>query len=244
MGYGRRLEGRVAVVTGAGRGIGRATSDLFAEEGAVVIMCDLNEPDGPLREGQHFVPLDVTDPDAWRGLGERATAEHRHVSILVNNAGIVDYAPIADVQRGAWERVMAVNVDGVLYGMQAFIPHMRARGGGSIVNVSSIWGSVAVAGAAAYHASKGAVRNLTKNAAMTYVADGIRANSVHPGIIATPHVVGVQDRAMSDAVVASTPMRRMAAPRELAYGILFLASDEASFVTGTELYVDGGYTAQ
>jgi 3alpha(or 20beta)-hydroxysteroid dehydrogenase len=241
---GLRLQGKVALITGASRGIGRAVADLFAEEGSTVVLCDIKSPAAALLEGQHFRSLDVTDSSAWQQLAESVETEFGPVKILVNNAGIVDYEPIVGVSAGAWKLIMTVNVDGVLFGMQSFIPQMIGSGGGSIVNISSIWGSYAVAGAAAYHASKGAVRNLTKNAAMTYVKQGIRANSVHPGIIATPHVVDVQERSISDVVVAHTPMGRMADPRELAYGVLFLASDEASFVTGTELYVDGGYTAQ
>jgi NAD(P)-dependent dehydrogenase (short-subunit alcohol dehydrogenase family) len=121
---------------------------------------------------------------------------------------------------------------------------MRARRRGSIVNFSSIWGISAVAGAAAYHATKGAVRHLTKNAAVTYATDGIRVNSIHPGIVATPMVLDDQPKSVSDAVIAATPMKRMAQPKELAYGCLFLASDESSFVTGAELVIDGGYLAQ
>ena len=241
---GLRLEGKVALVTGASRGIGRAVADLFSEEGATVVLCDINKPAEALLTRQHFRPLDVCDPAAWTEAAQSVESEFGALNVLVNNAGIVDYEPIVGVNAEVWRKIMTVNVDGVLYGMQAFIPQMIASGGGSIVNISSIWGSYAVAGAAAYHASKGAVRNLTKNAAMTYVKQGIRANSVHPGIIATPHVVDVQEKSISDVVIANTPMGRMAKPRELAHGVLFLASDDASFVTGTELYVDGGYTAQ
>lgn len=239
-----RLSGKIALVTGASRGIGRAVADLFVEEGAVVILCDVHAPEDALREAQHFRALDVTCPIAWTELATEIYARFGPVTVLVNNAGIVDYDPIIGVNPENWQRTMNVNVDGVLFGMQTIIPQMIEAGGGAIVNVSSIWGSYAVPGAAAYHASKGAVRNLTKNAAMTYVRDGIRANSIHPGIIATPHVVDVQDQAVSEDVIAKTPMGRMAQPRELAFGVLFLASDEASFVTGAELYVDGGYTAQ
>ncbi|MCY1395707.1 Cyclopentanol dehydrogenase [compost metagenome] len=240
----KRLEGKTALITGASRGIGRAIADLFAQEGARVFVCDIEAPTQPLHVGQTFQMLDVSDSSAWKQLAEQFTRNGIHVDILINNAGIVSYASVTDADPADWKRIMAVNLDGVLFGMQAFIPGMCEKGGGSIVNLSSIWGSVAVPGAAAYHASKGAVRNLTKNAAMTYVARGVRVNSVHPGIIATPHVVDVQDPSISAEVVARTPMKRMADPLELAYGVLYLASDEAGFVTGTELYIDGGYTAQ
>lgn len=239
-----KLEGKIAIVTGASRGIGRAVCDRFSDEGAIVVMCDRNEPDAALLHRQHFRRLDVTQQDDWQALAREVSSTFGTARILVNNAGIVDYAPIIEVTPDAWKRIMSVNVDGVLFGMQAFLPQMIAAGGGAIVNVSSIWGSVAVPGAAAYHASKGAVRTLSKNAAMTYARQGIRVNSIHPGIIATPHVVDVQERSITDAVIAKTPMGRMADPRELASGVLFLASDESSFVTGIELYVDGGYTAQ
>jgi NAD(P)-dependent dehydrogenase (short-subunit alcohol dehydrogenase family) len=138
---------------------------------------------------------------------------------------------------------VAVNQTGVFLGMKTVAPVMRENGGGSIVNSSSIWGNVAVPGAHTYHATKGAVRNMTKNAAMTYATEGIRANSLHPGIINTP-LVQAQAEDVNEFVVGMTPMGRMADPREIAYGVLFLASDESSFMTGAELVIDGGYTAQ
>lgn len=239
-----RLDNRIAIVTGASRGIGRAVADRFTEEGATVIMCDVQEPEAAPVGRQVFQKLDVTQRDQWEEVVRRTAGEFGPATILVNNAGIVDYSPIHEVTPEAWKKIMAVNVDGVLFGMQAVLPYMIEAKAGSIVNVSSIWGSVAVPGAAAYHASKGAVRTLSKNAAMTYAHQGIRVNSIHPGIIATPHVVDVQERSITEVVISKTPMGRMADPRELANGVLFLASDEASFVTGTELYVDGGYTAQ
>jgi NAD(P)-dependent dehydrogenase (short-subunit alcohol dehydrogenase family) len=163
--------------------------------------------------------------------------------VLFSNAGIIVYEPIEELELASWERVIGVNQTGVFLGMRAVAPVMRAQGGGSIINVSSIWGNVAVAGAHAYHATKGAVRNMSKNAALTYATEGIRVNSLHPGIINTP-LVQAQDPSINEAVVGATPMGRMAEPREIAYGVLFLASDESSFMTGAELVIDGGYTAQ
>ncbi|MBP0589406.1 glucose 1-dehydrogenase [Paraburkholderia sp. LEh10] len=239
-----RLHDKVAIVTGASRGIGRAISNLFSEHGAQVIMCDRDEPKFASLENQHFRRLNVADAKAWEELALEIAETFDSVHVLINNAGIADYLTITEASNEAWQKVMAVNLDGVLFGMRAIIPHMQAKGRGSIINISSIWGSVSVVGAASYHASKGAVRNLTKNAAITYASDGVRANSIHPGIIATPLVLDGQDPALSAEVVARTPMKRMAQPIEVAYGALFLASDESSFVTGTELYIDGGYTAQ
>ena len=143
----------------------------------------------------------------------------------------------------AWMQMIAVDQTGVFLGMREAVPIMRKQKSGSIINISSIWGSAAVGGAHAYHAAKGAVRNMTKNAAMTYVADGIRANSVHPGFIETP-LTQAQAPELNEAVIAATPMKRAGKAIEVAYGCLFLASDESSYVTGTELVIDGGYLAQ
>jgi 3alpha(or 20beta)-hydroxysteroid dehydrogenase len=161
---------------------------------------------------------------------------------LINNAGIIAYEPLDELDITEWLRLIAVDQTGVFLGMREAVRVMRRQKSGSIVNISSIWGSAAVAGAHSYHAAKGAVRNMSKNAAISYVADGIRVNSVHPGFIHTP-LTDAQAPELNEVVIASTPMKRGGKPIEVAYGCLFLASDEASYVTGTELVIDGGYLA-
>jgi NAD(P)-dependent dehydrogenase (short-subunit alcohol dehydrogenase family) len=241
-----RLAGRIALITGGARGIGRATAELFAAEGAHVIATDVGAPSPEFASPEiTFTHMDVASEADWKSVVSDIVASHGTIDILVNNAGIGGSQAVIDRESLVdWNRVVAVNQTGVFLGMREVIPHMRVRRCGSIVNFSSIWGISAVAGAAAYHATKGAVRNLTKNAAVTYAADGIRVNSIHPGIVATPMVLDEQPKSVSDAVIAATPLKRMAQPRELAYGCLFLASDESSFVTGAELVIDGGYLAQ
>lgn len=231
-----RLKDKVAVVTGAGSGIGAATAALFAEEGATVVGADLTGGDaGALRR------LDVGDLAGWEALVGDVVAEHGTIDVLVNNAGIVKaYEGVADVTLEDWRTVLRVNLDGVFFGMRTVIPVMREHGGGSVVNVSSIWGIAGAPGVAAYQASKGAVRTLSKSVALTHAGDGIRVNSLHPGLVMTP-LITAQDDALTQAVVDATPLGRGADPRELAYAALFLACGESSFVTGTELVVDGGY---
>ncbi len=241
-----RLQDKVAIITGGGRGIGRATAELFAREGAQVYVTDVKAPEPPYEDPAiHFSIMDVASEQGWSDLVDGIVARHGVVDILVNNAGIGgSQLPLADENIADWDRVIAVNQTGVFLGMRAVLPGMRAKKSGSIINFSSIWGIAAVPGAAAYHATKAAVRHLSKHAAVTYAADNIRVNSVHPGIIATPMVLEDQAEETSSAVVAATPLGRMGQPIELAYGVLFLAGDESSFVTGTELVIDGGYLAQ
>lgn len=240
-----RLSGKIAIVTGAAQGIGAAIATRFAAEGATVFACDINRAQtGSSKTGIHQRHLDVSDIDGWRALVGEILDSRRRIDILVNNAGIVlDYAQIIETDLENYERVVAVNQTGTFLGMQAVLPSMKSARAGSIVNISSIWGSVGAAGAAAYHAAKGAVRNMTKNAAISYAADGVRVNSVHPGLIWTP-LIEAQSDEMNKAIIAVTPMGRMGTPDEVAAACLFLASDESSFVTGAELNVDGGYLAQ
>jgi 3alpha(or 20beta)-hydroxysteroid dehydrogenase len=238
-----RLGNKVALISGGSRGIGRATAELFAREGATVYVGDKDEPE-PFSGSIEWRHLQVTALGQWTALVDEIVREHGHIDILVNNAGLVgSYEPIHEILVADWKRVLDVNLLGVFYGMRSVIPVMRRTGGGSIVNVSSIWGIVGASGVAAYQASKGAVATLSKNGAISYVGDRIRVNSVHPGIVDTP-MIRAQAEAITADVVAATPMRRLAEPREIAYGILFLASDEASYVTGIELPIDGGFTAQ
>ena len=237
-----RLKGKVALVTGGAQGIGRAVAELFAEEGATVIAGDVKP--GADAPGIENVTLDVSRAADWNRVVEDILAKHGRIDVLVNNAGIVKhYGTVHETDADSWNRVIAVNLTGSFIGMQAVLPAMRKAGKGSIVNFSSIWGNVGVGGAAAYNAAKGGVRNMTKNAAVTYAKENIRVNSVHPGLIRTPLVMAQPD-SMNAAIIGQTPMGRMGTPREVAMGCLFLASDESSFMTGSELVIDGGYLAQ
>ncbi len=238
-----RLADKVAIVTGGARGIGRATAELFAEEGAHVYVADLSL-DETFGAGIEFVEHDVTSEASWATLIDRVRADHGRLDVLFNNAGIVgSYDPIDTISIDDWNRIFGINVHGVFLGSRVAVPLMRESGGGSIINTSSIWGIAGAAGVAAYTASKGAVRLLSKNLALSYVGDGIRSNSLHPGIIDTP-LIAAQDAGITSGVVEATPMKRLGTPRELAYGALFLASDESSYMTGAELVIDGGYTTQ
>jgi len=233
-----RLSKKVAVVTGASSGIGRAIADLFAEEGAVVYATDVHARSSA---GSIFVKQDVAEEKDWSELVERISREQGRLDVLVNNAGIVGtYETITGLDMADYYRVIAVNQTGAFLGMRYGIPLMLKGGGGAIVNISSIWGLIGAKGVAAYQASKGALTCLTKNAALSY-APQIRANSVHPGLIRT-QIIERQDQAMTQALIDETPLKRMAEAREVAYAALYLASDEASFVTGAERVIDGGYT--
>ena len=237
-----RLNGKVILVTGAAQGIGLAVASLFSREGGTVIAGDVKDITGD--SDFETVHLDVSSEDDWTSVVQGILDKHGRIDVLVNNAGIVAcYEPVLGTDRASWDRVIAVNLTGSFLGMQAVLPAMRKAGKGSIINFSSIWGNVGVGGAAAYNAAKGGVRNMTKNAAVTYAAENIRVNSVHPGLIRTPLVEG-QSNEMNAGIIAQTPMGRMGTPEEVAYGCLFLASDESSFVTGSELIIDGGYLAQ
>jgi NAD(P)-dependent dehydrogenase (short-subunit alcohol dehydrogenase family) len=238
-----RLEGKVVLVTGAASGIGHAVSELFASEGATVFASDIASPKLAYSDGIEALKLDVTREEDWEAAVDTIVEKSGRLDVLINNAGIIAYEPLHELEMNAWMRMIAVDQTGVFLGMREAIRVMRRQKSGSIVNISSIWGSAAVAGAHSYHAAKGAVRNMTKNAAMTYVADGIRVNSVHPGFIHTP-LTDAQAADLNELVIGSTPMKRGGQPIEVAYGCLFLASDEASYVTGVELVIDGGYLAQ
>jgi NAD(P)-dependent dehydrogenase (short-subunit alcohol dehydrogenase family) len=235
-----RLEGKIAIVTGAASGIGNAIATLFAEEGATVYATDIAP--GEFGEGITFSRHDVTIDEQWRDIVARVEREQGRLSVLVNNAGVVgSYEGIETVSLEDYNRIIAINQTGVFLGMRHCAPLMRKGGTGSIINISSIWGLVGARDVAPYQASKGAVTLMTRNAAMTF-APVIRANSIHPGIILTP-LIEKQDPAISQSLVDVTPLGRMGQPREVAYAALFLASDESSYVTGTQLVVDGGYTA-
>jgi NAD(P)-dependent dehydrogenase (short-subunit alcohol dehydrogenase family) len=238
-----RLQGKVVMVTGAASGIGHAVAELFSKEGATVFAGDIKSPAPAYSAGIEAIKLDVTSEPDWASAVGTIVKKSGRLDVLVNNAGIIAYEPLHELDMENWQKMIAVDQTGVFLGMREAVRVMRKRKSGSIVNISSIWGSAAVAGAHAYHAVKGAVRIMSKNAALTYVADGIRVNSVHPGFIDTP-LTQAQAQALNEVVIAATPMKRGGKPIEVAYGCLFLASDESSYVTGAELVIDGGYLAQ
>ena len=238
-----RLKEKVVLVTGAASGIGHAVVELFSKEGATVYAGDIAPPKRPFPAGVETIRMDVAGEADWATAVEKVVKTSGRLDVLVNNAGIIAYEPLHELGLEAWNRMIAVDQTGVFLGMREAVRVMRKQKSGSIVNISSIWGSAAVAGAHAYHAAKGAVRNMSKNAAMTYVADGIRVNSVHPGFIDTP-LTQAQATDLNKAVIDATPMNRAGKPIEIAYGCLFLASDESSYITGAELIIDGGYLAQ
>ena len=235
-----RFNGRVCLVTGSAQGIGLATARRLAEEGATVFGLDIHKPAEDI-PGVTALIGDVTSLESWQD-ALRATAEAGPLDVLVNNAGTVSaYEPITEVALEDWDRVVRINQTSVFYGMRTVLPGMVERRRGSIVNVSSMWGIIGASGVAAYQASKGAVTMMTKNAAATYAADNVRVNSVHPGFILTP-MTEAQDSSISDGLVAKTPLGRAGQASEVAAAIAFLASDDASFVTGVQLLVDGGFT--
>jgi cyclopentanol dehydrogenase len=249
-----RLAGKVALISGGARGMGAVEAHLFAREGAKVVLGDILEAEGKAVQDEiqaaggtaTFVTLDVTREADWEGAV--ATAEHLYgrLDVLVNNAGIGGGNRIEDTTLEQWERIMAVNATGVFLGTRAAIPALRRSGGGSIVNISSQLGLVGTDNSSPqYQASKGAVRLLTKATAIQYAKEGIRANSVHPG----PIVTAMTERRRADPeqhrlMLSRIPLGRYGQPEEVALGVLYLASDESSFVTGSELVIDGGWTAQ
>ena len=248
-----RLQGKVAIITGAARGQGAEEARMFAKEGAKVVLADVTDQEGTAVAAEIaemggdalYVHLDVTNEDEWDAAVQSAVASFGKLDILVNNAGIWRRGHVLETSSDQWDDIMDVNAKGVFLGTKAAIPEMRKAGGGSVVNISSTAGLVGSKTSAAYSASKGAVRIFTKSTAVQYAAEGIRANSIHPGPIDTD--MGDQvwpDAASKVASVTRTALNRMGTPEDIAYGALYLASDESSFVTGSELVIDGGVTAQ
>ena len=250
-----RLEGKVAFISGGSRGMGAEETRLFVKEGAKVAIGDvLHETGNQLAaeinatsNGQAlFLPLDVTSETQWQQAIAATIQVFGNLDILVNNAGIGGSGTVEHATIEQWDRVLNINAKGVFLGTKTAIPEMRKNGSGSIINISSQLGLVGVdSSSAQYQASKGAVRIFTKAAAIQYASEGIRVNSVHPGPIVTPMTEDNRlDADKHGVTVSRVPMGRYGRPKEIAYGVLFLASDESAFMTGSELVIDGGWTAQ
>ena len=249
-----RLEGKVAIITGGARGQGATEARMFAREGARVVIGDVLDELGMQVEAEIrelggeavYLHLDVTSADDWQRAIDTAEQQFGKVDVLVNNAAIVLRKDIEETTSDDWDNIMAVNAKGVFLGTRAVIPAMRRAGGGSIVNISSISGLVAI-GPPAYIATKGAVRLFTKSTAIQYASENIRANSIHPGSVDTDmrrEGLGSQTTEEIQARVDNIPLGRVGTTEDISYGALFLASDESSFMTGSELVIDGGYTAK
>lgn len=245
-----RLKDKVAIVTGAASGMGASTARIFAREGAKVVLTDLNEKDGEaiakeIGSSAKFVKHDVTNEADWKKVAEAALAAYGKINVLVNNAGVSGSDPDL-LSISTWDQQMNVNTKGVFLGLRTVIPIMQKGGGGSIVNISSISG---IAGQAfvhmGYNAAKGAVRMMSKAAAVQFAKDGIRCNSVHPGLMPAMKTSRMSaDPDVRARMLRAVPMRREGRIEEVAHANLFLASDEASYITGTEIVVDGGFLAQ
>ncbi|MDP7586666.1 MAG: glucose 1-dehydrogenase [SAR202 cluster bacterium] len=248
-----RLDGKVALISGGARGMGAEEARIFAREGAKVVIGDISEEDGKAIEAQVaeaggqalFVRLDVTAEADWAKAVELAVSSYGKLDVLVNNAGISSRAFTDDTAIDGWDKIMEVNSKGVFLGTRAAVPKMLEAGGGSIINISSIMGLVGSAGGhPAYNASKGAVRIFSKAMAVRHGKDNIRVNSVHPGFM-PPMASGIAyDQDQRRVSLEQTPLGREGRVEEVANAVLFLASDEASYITGAELAVDGGFTAK
>ena len=255
-----RLQGKVALLTGAAAaiegelmGFGGAAAHLFAREGAKVVLSDILDDEGEraaaaLREtgaAAQYMHLDVTSEEDWARAVDAIMAEHGRLDVLFNNAGVSFPMRVEDMSVEVWERELAVHAKGVFLGTRAAIPAMRQGGGGSIVNTSSVMGIVGSPTSPAYSAAKGAISIFTKSAALQYAKENIRINSVHPGYADTPLTAKrFADPAVREELLGRTPMGRLGTAWDIANGVLFLASDEAAWVTGSELVIDGGMTAQ
>lgn len=249
-----RLDGKVALISGGARGQGATEARLFAREGAKVVFGDILDEAGRQVEAEMraaggeatYVHLDVTNEDHWRTAVDSAVQRYDKLNILVNNAGILLRKAIEEMTVEEWDRIMAINLKGVFLGTKYAIPAMRRAGGGSIINISSTAGLVgSPGGSSAYIATKGGVRLFTKATAIQHAKDKIRCNSVHPGPIATEMIKDtLENPDLWAQRLRRLPLGRAGTPEDVAYGVLYLASDESSYVTGSELVIDGGTTAE
>lgn len=248
-----RLKDKVAIITGAGGGMGAEEARLFAREGAKVVVADIKGDDGKKVEAEITeaggdaisVQVDVTNEESWQNLIGQTLSRYGKLDILVNNAGLSSGSESDLLDTDGWHRIMDVNATGVFLGTKHAVLEMQKTGGGSIVNISSIMGFVGgESGHPAYHASKGAVRIFTKAMAVKYGPEGIRVNSVHPGFMPPMRSAQSVDTGHREELVRLTPLRRTGETIEVANGVLFLASDDASFITGTELVIDGGFISR
>ncbi len=250
-----RLKGKVAIVTGAASGMGKCVAGIFAREGAKVALADINETGGKQAAKDikkaggdvFFIKLDVTSEDQWKETVSATVKKYGKLTTLVNCAGVFFSKSIEDMTYAEWRRVITINLDGTFLGIKYSVGEMK-KTGGSIINISSAGGIVGTVDSSPYNASKGAVRLLTKAAAMEFSKNGhdynIRVNSVHPGVIKTPMTEWLQTGAAgSEAILREQPIGYFGEPEDVAYGILYLASDEGRYLTGSELVIDGGWTA-
>jgi NAD(P)-dependent dehydrogenase (short-subunit alcohol dehydrogenase family) len=247
-----RLAGRTAIVTGAASGIGKATAQRLASEGARVVVTDIDDAAGSaVVAGLHgqghaslFIHHDVAEARDWQRVIDTVAGDSG-LDILVNNAGMGDLLDIDEAPIEDWDRTIAIDQTSIFLGMKIASPYLKASGHGSVINISSIFGISGGFGTSpAYHAAKGAVRTLTKNVALLWAQQGVRVNSVHPGFIDTPLLATAKGTPFEQVMLDVTPMGRLGRPEEIAAAVAYLASDDASFVTGCELAVDGGYLAR
>lgn len=248
-----RLEGRVALVTGAASGIGAATAHRLAAEGAAVMLTDIQDAAGELvakdivdHGGRaSYRHHDVSSQEDWEGAVASTMDTYGRLDVVVNNAGMGDLAAIEDTSLEDWNRTVGIDQTGVFLGMKTAAEALKASGHGSVINISSIFSTSGGFGTSpAYHAAKGAVRTLTKNIALHWAPEGVRVNSIHPGFIDTPLLDQAKGTPFEQTMLDMTPMGRLGRPEEVAAGVAYLASDDAAFVTGSELYIDGGFIAR
>lgn len=245
-----RLEGKVALVTGGARGIGLATVQTLAHEGATVILTDietelLNMNHGDLPSSILTYPLDVAKESEWEYAISKIHEQFEAIDILVNNAGIGGKEGVEDTSLTQWNTILSVNLTGPFIGMKKVIPIMKRNGSGTIINISSIYGKIGNGEAAAYHAAKAGLAGLTKTAAVELAPFSIRVNTIHPGVIDTPMIKRkLENKNIRQSLVQLTPLPTFGKPEDIAHAVLYLASDESRFVTGSELVVDGGYLAK
>lgn len=252
-GLSMRLQGKVALITGGARGQGAAEAKLFVKEGAKVVITDILDDEGKKIEAEIteiggecvYMHQDVTNSKDWESVVAKTIGHFGRIDILLNNAGIAAWGTNDDTSEEIWDNVMDVNAKGVFLGTKFVVPEMKRNGGGSIINVSSISGLIGQpAIQPVYNASKGAVRIFTKSTAVQYGKYGIRANSIHPGGVDTDMIAHLKENNQRENRIKETiPLQRIADPLEIAYGALFLASDESSYMTGSEMVIDGGVTA-